>query len=480
LYNQFSILTCDETKPIINWDIDSKKGDKGSETENVAAMHPTQIQILQRPKGADHSKGKGKVGSAEWPVVSREVGSAEQSINPKRNSRKSWMNTVNPWSVEWIKQVTDEGDTKQTLQHLQFFVHEIQTTEVTPELVQQIRQLSLDEVSLSLREVQKKPRFVTRKQSQNSLEIKAEILLGNTSIIPVLALLDSEYSTSAIDEEFIQEKKIPTFNLPISIPVYNADGTKNTSGLITKFAMLELNIGDHSERLPLAITRLSTHALFLGHNWLKVHNPAINWKERMIQLTCAKDHIPDLIPIEDEEDYEGHEKEEERLFRIDVESYICTNTSTELAIKVNKLKQTHTFEEVVPEVYHEYKDMFDKENFDELLPQQPWDHPIELLPGDHMIDYKMYNLTNDKQKELESFLEENLKSGWIRPSKSPFTSAFFFIKKKDGKLRPVQDYRKLNAIMIKNWYPLPLISKLISKLKNTKYFTKLNIQWGYI
>ena len=278
------------------------------------------------------------------------------------------MNTVDPWSVEWIKRVADEGDTKQTLQHLQSFVHETRTTEVTPELVQQICQLSLNEVSLSLRELQKKPRFVTRKRSPNFLEIKAEILLGNASVVPVLALLDSGCSASAIDKEFVQEKRIPTFNLPISIPVYNADGTKNASGLITKFAMLELNIGAHSERLPLTITRLSTHTIFLRHDWLKIHNPAINWKEGTIQLTCANNHIPDLIPIEDEEEHKAHENEEERLFRVDVESYVCANTSTELAIKANKPKQTRTFEEVVPEVYHEYKDMFDKENFDELPP----------------------------------------------------------------------------------------------------------------
>ncbi len=58
-------------------------------------------------------------------------------------------------------------------------------------------------------------------------------------------------------------------------------------------------------------------------------------------------------------------------------------------------------------------------------------------------------------------------------------SPFFFIKKKDGKLRPVQDYRKLNEMTIKNRYPLPLISELMDKLQGTKYFSKLDVQWGY-
>ena len=58
-------------------------------------------------------------------------------------------------------------------------------------------------------------------------------------------------------------------------------------------------------------------------------------------------------------------------------------------------------------------------------------------------------------------------------------SPFFFVKKKDGKLRPIQDYRKLNEMTIKNCYPLPLISKLIDQLTRAKYFSKMDVQWGY-
>jgi len=66
-----------------------------------------------------------------------------------------------------------------------------------------------------------------------------------------------------------------------------------------------------------------------------------------------------------------------------------------------------------------------------------------------------------------------------RPSKSPIAALVFFIKKKDGSLRLVQDYRTLNAITVKNRYPLPLISELISQLCGAKYFTKLNVHWGF-
>ena len=59
------------------------------------------------------------------------------------------------------------------------------------------------------------------------------------------------------------------------------------------------------------------------------------------------------------------------------------------------------------------------------------------------------------------------------------SSPFFFVKKKDGKLRPVQDYRKLNEFTVKNRYPLPLILELIDRLKGAKIFTKMDIRWGY-
>lgn len=52
---------------------------------------------------------------------------------------------------------------------------------------------------------------------------------------------------------------------------------------------------------------------------------------------------------------------------------------------------------------------------------------------------------------------------------------FFFVKKKNGGLRPVQDYRRLNDITVKNSYPIPRITNLLDRLKDSRYFTKLNV-----
>jgi RNase H-like domain found in reverse transcriptase/Reverse transcriptase (RNA-dependent DNA polymerase) len=93
--------------------------------------------------------------------------------------------------------------------------------------------------------------------------------------------------------------------------------------------------------------------------------------------------------------------------------------------------------------------------------------------------FKYYNLTPEEQKGLDKFLDEKLEKGYIRPSQSPQVSPFFFVEKKDGRLWPCQDYRYLNNWTVKNTYPLPLISKIMDKLKGAKYFSKFDVWWGY-
>ena len=125
--------------------------------------------------------------------------------------------------------------------------------------------------------------------------------------------------------------------------------------------------------------------------------------------------------------------------------------------------------------------MFSKESFDELPEQKQWNHVIDLKPESQPFSMKVYPMSLIEQKELDDFLEENLSSGCIHPSKSLMASPVFFVKKKDGKLRFVQDYWKLNVMTVKNTYPLPLVLDIINWILDSKarYFTKLDVHWGY-
>ena len=94
----------------------------------------------------------------------------------------------------------------------------------------------------------------------------------------------------------------------------------------------------------------------------------------------------------------------------------------------------------LPDYAKEFESVFAKEDFNILPEHRQWDHAIELIPGLEPKSSKVYPLSLVEQKELDSFLEENLYTRRIRPSKSPMAAPVFFIKKKDGSLRLVQDY----------------------------------------
>ena len=88
-----------------------------------------------------------------------------------------------------------------------------------------------------------------------------------------------------------------------------------------------------------------------------------------------------------------------------------------------------------------------------------------------------FSLSNTNKGAVGLILALELAS--LTPFKSPMAAPVFFIKKKDGSLRLVQDYRVLNFMMVKNKYPLPLISELVSQLRGARYFTKLDVRWGF-
>jgi Reverse transcriptase (RNA-dependent DNA polymerase) len=96
-----------------------------------------------------------------------------------------------------------------------------------------------------------------------------------------------------------------------------------------------------------------------------------------------------------------------------------------------------------------------------------------------MIKCKTYLLTKPEMEAAKKFLDENQAMGYIEPTNSPYSSPFFFIKKKDGTLRPVQDYREINKWTIRDVYPIPQITHILEQLQGKTLFTALDICWGY-
>jgi hypothetical protein len=294
-----------------------------------------------------------------------------------------------------------------------------------------------------------------------------------------------------IDNKYVLVNGIELFPLTKSIRVLNADSSENRKGLITHYAKIQIIIGEHIEVRPLLSAQLGADKpIFLGHNWLMHHNPNIDWHKGSVAFS----HCPEPCGLSEDADaskdpWEGQEVEDgDHIFAFNVEEYLEECASFKLLHLVqlhqslapdNTVKQRQKFEDSIPSKYHLYWDVFSKAEFDCLPPKRPWDHAIELTKDFKLVRGKLYPLSKVKNEELDMFIDKHVATGCIRPSISPMASPFFFIKKKDGTLWLVQDYRKLNDMTIMNSYPLPLIQEMIDKLQHARYFTMLDVCWGY-
>ncbi|KAF7657497.1 hypothetical protein LDENG_00026390 [Lucifuga dentata] len=132
-----------------------------------------------------------------------------------------------------------------------------------------------------------------------------------------------------------------------------------------------------------------------------------------------------------------------------------------------------------PPEYADLRDVFSKAKVSTLQPHRPYDCAIDLLPGTTPPRGRLYSLSGPETLAMEKYIQEALAAGTIRPSSSPSGAGFFFVEKKDKSLRPCIDYRGLNNITVKNWYPLPLLSSAFESLQGATIFTKLDLRNAY-
>ena len=157
----------------------------------------------------------------------------------------------------------------------------------------------------------------------------------------------------------------------------------------------------------------SNDDLILGYPFFAATEPLIHWKAgRLIgTVTATLNSIPIIRKA---------------------------TASTNLAAEAAAKKPHKEWHEIVPQPYHRFKKIFSEEASKRLPSPQVWDHAIELVPNaPATFDCKVYPIAKQEQEALDEFLKEHWKKGYIEQSKSPYASPFFFVKKKDGKLRPV-------------------------------------------
>jgi len=148
--------------------------------------------------------------------------------------------------------------------------------------------------------------------------------------------------------------------------------------------------------------------------------------------------------------------------------------------KEEEMEEDHRkIEEMVPKKFLKWRKVFGKIESERMLTKKIWNHAIDLKKTFKPWKGKIYPLSKNEREEVQNFMEDQLRKGYIRPSKSPQTSPVFFVGKKDGNKWMVIDYHNLNSQTVKNNYLLPLITELIDNMGSKRVFTKMDLRWGF-
>ncbi len=290
------------------------------------------------------------------------------------------------------------------------------------------------------------PPSVSRTSTISSvLEIPVTLRV-NGEVIETTALIDSGAVGNLIDSAFSKAHRIPLVACESRLAVAALDGRPLGSGWI-QFTTEDLSLctgAFHTETIRMFVIQSPQTPIILGLPWLEKHNPTISWPDKQITQWS-----------------EGCRQR-------------CLDLTLQRGGEVKALS-THR----LPVEYHDLIEAFSKTKASQLPPHRSNDCAIELQPNSHPPRGRVLPLSQPESEANGSYIEEELAKGFIRPSTSPASAGFFFVKKKDGGLRPCIDYRSLNDLTVKFRYPLPLVPAALEQFRTAKYFTKLDLRNAY-
>jgi hypothetical protein len=210
-----------------------------------------------------------------------------------------------------------------------------------------------------------------------------------------------------------------------------------------------LELGSRKFRVNLIVMPELVLDVIIGMNWMKDWRAVIDTGSRVLTLKDPQGEGTFQVPLPRRTDL----------------------VSVTSAIEVIPIHQ-------IP-IVCEFLDVFPDE-LPSLPPDRDVEFGIELIPGTAPISRRPYRMPPDELAKLKKQLEELLKKGFIRPSKSEWGCLALFVKKKkEGTLRVCVDYRPLNAVTIKNKYLLPHIDVLFDQLAKARVFSKIDLRSGY-
>ncbi|KAI2650216.1 Retrotransposon-like protein 1 [Labeo rohita] len=265
------------------------------------------------------------------------------------------------------------------------------------------------------------------KSCLNRCEIPVMLYSDGLSV-RIMALIDSGAAGNFIDKDFVHANRLPVLSCAHPMAVAALDGRPLGMGRVnhvTKDLTLHVEPG-HQETIRFFVISSPQSPLILGYPWLNRHEPTVSWAGGVITHWSphCQEHCVHPAP------------------HTPPESATPPPCST---------------------IPMEYQDLLEAFSTARGAPPRG----------------RVFPLSQPESLAMEKYIKEELAKGFIRPSTSPFSAVFFFVKKKDGGLRPCIDYRSLNEVTIKYRYPLPLVPPALEQLRSARYYTKLDLRSAY-
>ena len=166
---------------------------------------------------------------------------------------------------------------------------------------------------------------------------------------------------------------------------------------------------------------------------MAAHNLEINWETGEVKMT----RCPPM--------YGGKTQKKEKVKRMmteEEEKIVCwAIDDKEDWRREEEIEEDHKkIEEMIPKMFLKWRKVFGKVESERMPTRKTWDHAIDLKETFKPRKGRIYPLSKNKREKVQNFVEDQLRKGYIRPSKSPQTLPVFFVGKKDGSKRMVMDY----------------------------------------
>ena len=346
-------------------------------------------------------------------------------------------------------------------------------------------------------------RKAQKSPARKSMEDDLIRLQGKMNVQPELILLDCGSTLDLISTDFVKRHNLQTVPSDSQLEVDLADGTKTSIPRVTAQPVKVVE-NDFNEQQTFTCYPLSKYDAILGKPWLWRNNPAIDFRENLVKQRASTASCSSRPTTGVELNFISSRQTRHKLRQgsSGFTAWVTTPDSAQHSQTSGKHPEQKTDllteqQEETDKLLQEYKNCLPVELPAGLPTKRVVNHDIDLIPGSSppsRAAYRLSQLQPDSPpsraayrlsqlqpdlEELQRQLTALLERGFIEPSKSPFGAPVFFVKKQDGSLHLVCDWRDLNRITIKNETCLPNIDDLFDTGQGSTYFTKLDLHSEY-